>query len=73
MRERVLGGEHPEVAAALNNLAVLLRGVDKASSGLQPYSCCAVSSPSCSHDGTCHHQASSFLVILSRKCARHDS
>ena len=34
MRERALGGEHPEVAASLNNLAVLLRAVDKASSGL---------------------------------------
>lgn len=34
MRERALGGEHPEVAAALNNLAVLLRAVEKASSGL---------------------------------------
>lgn len=29
MRERALGPEHPEVAAALNNLAVLLRVVDK--------------------------------------------
>lgn len=29
MRERALGPEHPEVAAALNNLAVLLRSVDK--------------------------------------------
>lgn len=30
MRERTLGPEHPEVASALNNLAVLLRAVDKA-------------------------------------------
>jgi hypothetical protein len=36
MRERALGPEHPEVASALNNLAVLLRAVDKAARPAHP-------------------------------------
>ena len=38
MRERALGPEHPEVASALNNLAVLLRAVDKVARPAHPLS-----------------------------------
>ena len=51
MRERALGGEHPEVAAALNNLAVLLRAVDMASSGLHLHAQCAFRRPPCRSTG----------------------
>jgi hypothetical protein len=44
MRERALGPEHPEVASALNNLAVLLRAVDKAAHPAHPLSMLSLAS-----------------------------
>ena len=62
MREAALGGAHPEVAACLNNLAVLLKSVGRHAEAEQLYArCIAIKERSM---GPTHPQACALLLLF---------